>query len=167
MGNHGMIDRCRMGGGSALINILDLGEQALTGVFPKTRDAKITSGPLRLVWCPNSGPAELSHSYDLGEMYGDNYGHRSGLNRSMVDSLTRKISELERAAELRPGDTVPDIGSNDATWLKASQTPSLKRIGMDPTGARFRRYYPDGDHTGARLFLRNYLSSYEGRPRRK
>jgi C-methyltransferase C-terminal domain/Putative zinc binding domain len=137
------IDRCRIGGGSTLINVLDLGDQALTGVFPKSRDAAITSGPLRLLWCPNSGLLQLSHSYDLNEMYGDNYGYRSGLNRSMVDHLTQKVSELERSAALSPGDTVLDIGSNDATTLKAYRTPSLKRIGIDPTGAKFRQYYPD------------------------
>ena len=142
MSNYTMIDHCRVGGGSTLINVLDLGEQALTGVFPKTPDAKITRGPLRLLWCPNSGLLQLSHSYDLGEMYGDNYGYRSGLNRSMVDHLSQKISELERTAALSPGDTVLDIGSNDATSLKAYRTPSLKRIGIDPTGAKFKQYYP-------------------------
>jgi hypothetical protein len=115
----------------------------LTGVFPKSRDAAITTGPLRLVWCPNSGLLQLAHSYDLGEMYGDNYGYRSGLNLSMVEHLTQKINELERAVALSPGDTVVDIGSNDATSLKAYKTPSLKRIGIDPTGAKFRQYYPD------------------------
>ena len=127
MSKYNMIDHCRIGGGSTLINVLDLGEQALTGVFPKTRDAEITSGPLRLAWCPNSGLLQLLHSYDLGEMYGNNYGYRSGLNRSMVDHLTQKITELERTATLLPGDTVLDIGPNDATALKAYQTLAAYR----------------------------------------
>ncbi len=61
----------------------------------------------------------------------------------MVRHLTQKIGKLEQFAELKAGDTVLDIGSNDATSLKAYQTPSLKRIGIDPTGAKFRQYYPD------------------------
>jgi hypothetical protein len=76
-------------------------------------------------------------------MYGENYGYRSGLNRSMVEHLTQKVRELERLADLKPGATVLDIGSNDATSLKAYATPSLKRVGIDPTGAKFRQYYPD------------------------
>ena len=143
MPNYTAIDRCRIGGGTTLVPVLDLGEQALTGVFPRTRDAAITKGPLRLVWCPESGLLQLAHSYDLGEMYGDNYGYRSGLNRSMVEHLTQKIKQLERIAELTPGDTVLDIGSNDATSLKAFTTPALKRVGMDPSGAKFRCHYPD------------------------
>lgn len=137
------IDRCRVGGGSTLINVLDLGEQALTGVFPKSIDTPVTTGPLRLVWCPDSGLLQLAHSYDLGEMYGENYGYRSGLNASMVRHLTQKIHHLERYAGLSAGDAVLDIGSNDCTSLKAYTTGSLRRTGMDPTGAKFRQYYPD------------------------
>jgi hypothetical protein len=125
------------------MKVLDLGKQALTGVFPKASNAQVTTGPLELLWCPDSGLLQLAHSYDLGEMYGDNYGYRSGLNRSMVEHLTQKMRELERFAGLAPGDTVLDIGSNDATSLKAYTVPALQRIGMDPTGAKFRQFYPD------------------------
>jgi hypothetical protein len=143
MQNYRALEACRIGGGNHLLPILDLGEQSLTGVFPRRPDMPITTGPLRLVWCPVSGLLQLSHSYDLGEMYGENYGYRSGLNQSMVRHLTRKMRELERLAEVAPGDTVLDIGSNDATSLKAYETPGLKRIGIDPTGAKFREHYPD------------------------
>ena len=85
------VRECRIGGGSTLITVLDLGQQALTGVFPKDPAEPITMGPLRLVWCPTSSLLQLDHSYDLGEMYGENYGYRSGLNQSMVQHLTQKI----------------------------------------------------------------------------
>lgn len=143
MGNYTALQKCRVSASKSLVPILDLGEQALTGVFPRDPAAPITTGPLRLVWCPDSGLVQLDHSYDLGEMYGDNYGYRSGLNQSMVRHLTQKIHNLERLAGLAPHDTVLDIGSNDATSLKAYQTPSLKRIGIDPTGAKFRAFYDD------------------------
>lgn len=137
------VRECRIGGGSTLITVLDLGQQALTGVFPKDPAEPITMGPLRLVWCPTSSLLQLDCSYDLGEMYGENYGYRSGLNQSMVQHLTQKIRELERFAEVKPGDTVLDIGSNDATSLKAYSAASLHRIGMDPTGLKFRQDHPD------------------------
>ncbi len=143
MPSYAAIDRCRVSGSRNLVTVLNLGEQALTGLFPKTRDGEVTTGPLQLLWCPDSGLLQLAHSYDLAEMYGQNYGYRSGLNRSMVDHLTQKIRELERVSDLAPGDTVLDIGSNDATLLKAYALPSLERVGMDPTGAKFRQYYPD------------------------
>tara|TARA_R110002095_G_scaffold156165_1_gene135678 strand:- start:677 stop:1918 length:1242 start_codon:yes stop_codon:yes gene_type:complete len=137
------IQKCRVAKSENLVHVLSLGEQHLTGVFPKSPDQKVTSGPLDLMWCPDSGLLQLGHTYNADEMYGENYGYRSGLNQSMVDHLTRKIQQLERATELSAGDTVLDIGSNDCTSLKAYSTPSLNRIGIDPTGNKFREYYPD------------------------
>ena len=137
------LTRCRVSGSQNLVSVLNLGHQDLTGVFPKSRDQEITTGPLELVWCPDSGLLQLGHSFNAGEMYGENYGYRSGLNQSMVRHLTQKIRHLERMADLKPGDVVLDIGSNDATSLKSYTSSGLRRIGIDPTGAKFRQFYPD------------------------
>jgi hypothetical protein len=137
------IEKCRVSGSTNLLSVLSLGDQALTGVFPATAEVPVTVGPLELVWCPESGLLQLAHVYEASEMYGENYGYRSGLNASMVRHLTQKIGKLEQFAELKAGDTVLDIGSNDATSLKAYKTASLNRIGIDPTGAKFRQYYTD------------------------
>ncbi|GAN76373.1 S-adenosyl-L-methionine-dependent methyltransferase [Acidisphaera rubrifaciens HS-AP3] len=144
MGHYQTLERCRVSGSTHLIPVLDLGQQALTGVFPRTADEPLTTGPLSLVWCPQSGLVQLGCSYDLREMYGDNYGYRSGLNASMVRHLGQKVAELSAYAGLRAGDAVLDIGANDATLLKSYQTTGLHRIGIDPTGEKFRRYYEDG-----------------------
>ncbi len=136
------IHRCRVGGGANLVTVLNLGIQALTGVFPKTASQNVTEGPLELVWCPDSGLLQLKHTYNSSEMYGDNYGYRSGLNQSMVDHLSNKVTFLERLNPLNAGDVVVDIGSNDCTTLKAYNTPGIRRIGIDPTGKKFAEYYP-------------------------
>jgi hypothetical protein len=143
MSDYKTITQCRVSKSRNLIPILSLGEQDLTGVFPKDRDQKITRGPLNLVWCPESGLVQLKQSYNPDEMYGSNYGYRSGLNQSMVKHLTSKMRHLERAYSPKPGDVVVDIGSNDATSLKAYQQPGLRRIGIDPTGAKFKQFYTD------------------------
>ena len=39
---------------------------------------------------------QLAHSYNSAEMYGENYGYRSGLNQSMVRHLSTKTHHLER-----------------------------------------------------------------------
>jgi hypothetical protein len=136
------ISKCRVSDDSNLVPVLNLGHQALTGVFPRNAAEDVTVGPLELVWCPKSGLLQLKHTYNSSEMYGDNYGYRSGLNQSMVTHLTDKVAYLERLASLKAGDVVVDIGSNDATTLKAYQTKGLKRIGIDPTGKKFAEYYP-------------------------
>ena len=67
--------------------------QALTGVFPRERRMHVPVSPLELVKCrvdessKTCGLVQLRHSFEAGEMYGMNYGYRSGLNQSMVRHL--------------------------------------------------------------------------------
>ncbi len=139
------IDRCRICGSTELAPVLDLGEQMLTGVFPASREQQVTSGPLRLVKCrgENScGLLQLEHSYDSSEMYGANYGYRSGLNPSMVAHLQAKVRRILGQVQLHDGDLVIDIGSNDGTTLAAYPAHGPVLVGVDPTGAKFREYYP-------------------------
>ncbi len=135
------IKHCRICGSSNLVNVLSLGEQYLTGVFPTSKDQVISRGPVDMVWCPDSGLVQLKQSYSLDEMYGDNYGYRSGLNQSIVNHLQNKVNTLLREVKPSAGDIVLDIGSNDATLLKCYPT-ELRRIGIDPTGKKFKEYYP-------------------------
>jgi hypothetical protein len=165
--NVSQIRKCRISGDSNLVSVLNIGEQYLTGVFPKNKEAEITKGPLELVWSPESQLLQLNHSYDLGEMYGDNYGYRSGLNQSMVIHLTNKIRNLEKVVSLSSGDCVIDIGSNDATSLKSYITKGIKRIGVDPTGEKFREYYTDDIQLIADFFPSSELKHKVGNSRVK
>lgn len=142
MPNYREIKQCRISASEHLVSVLSLGNQALTGVFPVNASEEVTTGPLELVWCAESGLLQLRHSYDSSEMYGENYGYRSGLNQSMVNHLVEKVAYLERLIPLADGDVVVDIGSNDATTLKAYTSSTIKRIGIDPTGNKFSKYYP-------------------------
>ena len=136
------ITKCRISSSTNLINVLSLGNQYLTGVFPKKRDEKVTIGPVDLVWCPDSGLLQMKQSYSLEEMYGDNYGYRSGLNASMVKHLQKKIKTLEKLAKPTDQELIIDIGSNDATSLKA-YTGKFRKVGIDPTGKKFKEYYTE------------------------
>lgn len=140
-----IIHACRICGNTRLTPVLDLGEQYLTGVFPHQNSADtLTKGPLRLVKCHGGdsvcGLLQLEHSYDLGEMYGENYGYRSGLNASMVRHLHEKVSRIRSMVDLLDGDLVVDIGSNDGTTLGAYPN-NLQLVGIDPTGEKFKQYY--------------------------
>lgn len=139
---HTEITKCRICQSEDFETVVSLGEQYLTGVFPKSKDEEITKGDLDLVWCSECGLLQMKQSYDLDEMYGDNYGYRSGLNASMVRHLTRKIQTLEQLVKLSENDLVIDIGSNDATSLKA-YSGKHRKVGIDPTGKKFKEYYTD------------------------
>ncbi|MDQ3001524.1 MAG: class I SAM-dependent methyltransferase [Fibrobacterota bacterium] len=133
--------------------------QALTGVFPKQGQV-VEKSPVVLVKCHGEGSCglvQIKHSVSLEMMYGENYGYRSGLNRSMVDHLMGMARYTSSLVGLTPGDLVLDIGSNDGTLLRSylkiqaegsgaapSTVPSeISFVGMDPTIKKFRSYYDE------------------------
>ena len=144
------ITHCRMCGNPNLVSILHLGNQVLTGVFPRSKEETLTSGPLELVKChsesaePVCNLVQLRRSYPSAEMYGQNYGYRSGLNQSMVDHLRNKVRQIRAKVDLHAGDLIIDIGSNDSTLLQSyPDDQGLALVGIDPTGVKFSHFYPD------------------------
>jgi NDP-4-keto-2,6-dideoxyhexose 3-C-methyltransferase len=137
------IQSCRVCGSTNLASALNLGDQSLTGIFPRTRDADVTKGPLEIVKCVEDGACglvQLRHTYDPGEMYGAEYGYRSSLNQSMVEHLGAKVKGLLERYPVESGDVVLDIGSNDGTTL-GFYPEKARLIGIDPTAAKFAKYY--------------------------
>ncbi len=139
-------DRCRICGNRNLAAIVNVGIQAQAGVFPANADIKITRGPLELVKCHGNDPeccglVQLANSYEPAELYGDTYGYRSGLNQTMVRHLGELVGNVRRIVEPRKGDLVIDIGSNDGTLLSFYPPERGTLVGVDPTGAKFHRFY--------------------------
>jgi len=159
--------KCRICGNENLVKVLDLGQQCLTGVFPSLKSLQVGSGPVELVKCMGNDPREfcglvqMHHSFAAEDMYGDNYGYRSGLNRSMVEHLHRKADFLQNLA--RPGarDIVLDIGSNDGTSLARYPANGPMLVGIDPSARKFSKYYRSDielivDFFSADLFRRRF-----------
>lgn len=164
------IQRCRICGNGDLVSVLHLGNQTLTGVFPKSREEQITAGPLELVKCHGEGQCgllQLRHSYDSSEMYGANYGYRSSLNASMVEHLKAKVNKLMALAPLGDEDLVLDIGSNDGTTLSFYPENGPLRVGMDPTAAKFRHYYKPGIQVVADFFNASTFKAHFGERKAK
>ena len=126
---------------SALEAVFDLGHQALTGIFPRSKNEDVASGPLVLAKCRQCHLVQLRHNYDLARLYGETYGYRSGLNQSMVRHLHKKVERIRSLVKLQATDLVVDIGSNDSTLLQAYPA-DLKLVGVDPSGPKFKRFYP-------------------------
>ena len=161
------IEGCRICGNSQLDLILYLGEMALSGIFPKTKSEKVPTGPLTLVKCRETIPGDscglvqLKETYNPDLMYGQNYGYRSGLNKSMVDHLHSKVKRILDHVTLSLNDIVVDIGSNDSTLLQAYPKEQTALVGFDPTGEKFKKYYPDhitlfADFFSAETFQRKF-----------
>ena len=63
------IEACRICKSKKLKEILNLGKQYLTGIFPLPGE-EINKSPLVLMRCPSCGLVQLKHTYNLEEMYG-------------------------------------------------------------------------------------------------
>jgi len=140
------IEKCRVCGNEHLVTVLDLGDQYLSGIFPKTIDFGMYKGPLALVKCDEKkggcGHVQLEHTFDLPTMYGDEYGYRSGLNGSMIRHLREKAEKIKGDTNLESGDIVVDIAGNDGTFLGFFPT-DLQLMSIDPTSKKFKEHIPE------------------------
>ena len=134
------IKNCRSCKSKSLIKLYTLGKQTLTGVFPPNKNAKITKGELSMVICNKCKLLQLEHNFDANEMYGENYGYMSSLNKSMISHLKLKAFSLKNKFNLKSNNNILDIGSNDGTFLSFFNN-KFKLFGCDPTIKKFSKYY--------------------------
>lgn len=161
------ITQCRICGNTRIQSLFHLGEMALSGVFPRSRDFPVTSGPIELVKCIEDddinacGLVQLRQTYNLNEMYGNHYGYRSSLNPSMVKHLQTIVAKTFPRVRLLPDDLIIDIGSNDGTLLKSYPETPATLLGIDPLINKFLSFYPQHikkipDFFSSTLFQKNF-----------
>jgi hypothetical protein len=77
-------------------------------------------------------------------MYGFNYGYRTSLNKAMHNHILNKKKYLEKFVTLIENDCIIDIGSNDGSFLNQFESKKFNLLGIDPTIAKFQKYYNNG-----------------------
>ena len=131
---------CRSCKSIKLSKVFSLGKQTLTGIFPPSKNAKITKGNLSLILCNECKLLQLENNFNPHEMYGENYGYMSSLNKSMMTHLKLKALNLQKKYKLKSEQNILDIGSNDGTFLSYFKK-NFHLVGCDPTIKKFSRYY--------------------------
>ena len=134
------IKNCRSCKSPKLNKAFSLGKQALTGIFPPNKKSKITKGNLSMVLCQKCKLLQLEDNFDSNEMYGDDYGYMSSLNKSMELHLKVKSINLIKKYNLKPKNLILDIGSNDGTFLSFFNK-KFRLFGCDPTIKKFKNLY--------------------------
>lgn len=128
------VDKCRVCGLKELTPILSLGEQYVVDFVDKDTDEQFKA-PLDLVLCDvtkgGCGLLQLQHTFSQEKMY-NRYWYRSGMNSTMIRELEGIAETVQKAADLKAGDYVADIGSNDSTLLRGYTAPGIKTIGFEP-----------------------------------
>ncbi len=121
-----------MCGSSNLHEVLNIGEQYINDFVPQDRIGKGLKAPLELVICDQCQLLQLRHSAPQELLYSRYYWYRSGVTDTMRNALKDIVSEIESIVELKPKDTVLDIGANDGTLLAAYTVQGIHRVGCEP-----------------------------------
>ena len=135
------ISKCRCCKSKKLKNFLDFGKMSLTTEFPKNSNSS-KKIPMELIICSNCKLFQLRHNYELKKLYNEDYGYKSGINKSMHSHLEDIAKQAEKKVILKNKDIILDIASNDGTLLKKYKNRKVIKFGIDPTIKKFQKYYP-------------------------
>lgn len=128
-------ETCRVCGAKKFLPILSLGEQYAVGFLDNAGETT-GKGPLDLVLCNikdgGCGLLQLQHTFDHDLLY-RKYWYKSGISTTMVNALGDIVQAAEKAAAIKPGDLVIDIGANDGTLLRQYRCPGLRKVGFEPS----------------------------------
>ena len=129
----GAITQCRVCHSDRITEILDFGRPRLHRGLPRHPRRGGRPGRVSLLVCESCGLVQLGDTFPLEEMYGDNYGYRSGLNASMVSHLGAD----RRSAGARPA-CAPAIASSTSAPTTAPCCARYQTEGLRP-----HRHRPD------------------------
>lgn len=139
---------------------------AFTGVFPRDSQEVVHRGELAIMLCQQCSLVQLDRNFPGELLYGDSYGYRSGLNRSMVNHLGTLVEKVRANISLSDGDVVCDIGSNDGTLLGLYPENNLTKIGIDPSAGKFKHFYESDTHVVSTFFSKEaYFSEISEKAR--
>jgi NDP-4-keto-2,6-dideoxyhexose 3-C-methyltransferase len=111
------------------------------GVFSASAETQPAKEPLVVVRCLDCGLVQLAHDLPPEDTFNEGFGYRSATNPTMRRHLEDLAKRLYGAADLKPGDLVIDIASNDGTFLAALPS-SVRKVGVDPVARAYEEFYP-------------------------
>lgn len=138
------ISRCRCCNSTTLEPFIDFGSQVLSTMFPKKNSGKHKKIPMKVVICNSCFLVQLNHNYEQTKLFNDDYGYRSGINKTMNDHLSGIVSDINSSLKLKKDDIVLDIASNDGTLLNKYKNNKIVKIGIDPIAKKLKKYYNRG-----------------------
>ena len=133
------IKSCRNCKSKKLIKIFTLGEINYTGKFLK-KNINSRIGPINTVMCKKCNLVQLQDNFDLKYLYGPDYGYRTGINATMTNHVKKVAHILSKKANIKKGDWVLDVASNDGTLLNFYKR-NLVTFGIDPLVDKFKTNY--------------------------
>jgi SAM-dependent methyltransferase len=131
----GFIPTCQICNSDKLHMVLDLGHQPLCDslLTEKMLNEPEKTYPLRMVWCENCTGVQIDYCVDGSEVYYPDYPYKSGVTKELVEYQVNIGKGLIKKFNLKEGDLVIDVGSNDGTLLSGFKDTGIKTVGVEPT----------------------------------
>ncbi|TSC59485.1 MAG: hypothetical protein Greene041662_461 [Candidatus Peregrinibacteria bacterium Greene0416_62] len=124
------ITRCRVCGSPDISPLYSLGDLYVSDFVEKPGQG--IKAPLTMVMCENCTLVQLRDTAPQELLYARFYWYRSGVTDTMRKALRNITESIEKRMNLKAGDIVLDIGSNDGTMLRTYNIPGLIKVGVEP-----------------------------------
>lgn len=155
------IDKCRLCNSKDFEKVISLGQQYITSRFPSYGNFNFPKIPVDLCLCHTCGLLQMFQTTLSEELYGHEYGYRSGISNTMRKHLLEYNKEiLSTVVELTEDDMILDIGSNDSTMLNFYPEKYKNIVGIDPTGFQFKEYYTRAKLIANYFTKENYINEF-------
>jgi len=124
--------KCRVCDSKNIALFLDLGEQPHgdSFVLKKNLERREPYYPLRANFCHNCTTVQIDYTVSKEVMF-EEYLYVSGTTRSLRKHFEESTERLIKKLNLKRGDFVLDLGSNDGTWLECWRGTGIKTLGVD------------------------------------
>ena len=125
---------CRLCNSSKFQNLYTFGKLPLGNNLQSTYLKAIKSKvyPLNVIRCKNCHHFQLDYSVSPKLLYATNYTYLSGVGKSFVEHIKKFVKFVVKNCQLKNGQFVLEIGSNDGTCLLEFKKYNLKVAGIDP-----------------------------------
>lgn len=123
---------CRVCGSKDVKPVFSLGAQAVSDFVDRDEIKWGNVVPIEIDRCESCMLVQARHAPPAEILYKGTYWYRSGVTQTMRDALRDVTRSIEQRADLRDGDAVLDIGSNDGTLLRSYENKKLVTVGVEP-----------------------------------
>jgi len=123
---------CRLCNSSDFTPVYSIGEQYVNNFIDKDELDQCIKAPLEMVFCENCTLLQLKHTAPQELLYARYYWYKSSVTDTMKKALRDITAKVEMMFDLKKGDVVLDIGSNDGTLLRTYTVPGLITVGVEP-----------------------------------
>lgn len=122
---------CRLCATKLIAPLFSLPNTPLANEFSKNKQLQETF-PLKLVSCTNCHHYQLNYSIEADRLFNEDYVFVTGTSVVNVKYFTDYAAEAVKRFNLKEGDLVVEVASNDGTLLQAFKDLGMNVLGIDP-----------------------------------